>query len=221
MVRGLDEGESAALVVSECQRGVLDPEHAIFTGLAEQCAERRTLEKIRTLANEFRAEGLPVVHIHVAHWTGFKGFARKNPVSGLVAKQARMLDGTPQVDPMPLVLPQGGDIVSLRHSGIGMWYGTDLDATLRNMQIQTVVFVGVSTNMAIVLGAAGAADRGYAPIVVEDCIAGATAESHEWMIENMLPMLAAITSSEAVVRSMRGSSQTSESLVRPGSGSGL
>jgi nicotinamidase-related amidase len=199
MIRGLNQNEHAALVISECQRGVLDPALAIFPGLAEQSTQRQTLRRIATLARLFRSCDLPVIHIHVAHRLNYQGFARRNPVSGLVAKQGRMLEGTAQVQSMPEVHPEGNDVISLRHNGVGMWYGTDLDATLRNMSVETIVFTGVSTNLAIMLGAAGAADRGYSAVVVEDAIAGASAESHRWIVNNSIPMLASMASVDALV----------------------
>jgi hypothetical protein len=52
MVRGLDQAEHAALVVCECQRGVLDSSMAIFPGLAEQAEQRGMLANIARLARK-------------------------------------------------------------------------------------------------------------------------------------------------------------------------
>ncbi|WP_336502276.1 hypothetical protein [Candidatus Frankia alpina] len=117
MVNGLDRGERAALIVSECLRGTLDPELTIFGGLAEQAAERGILPRI---AADFRALGLPVVHIHVAHRSDFGAFSDTNPVSAKVRRERRVLAGTPQASPMPQVAPLSGDYVSTRRSGLAM-----------------------------------------------------------------------------------------------------
>ena len=64
-----------------------------------------------------------------------------------------MLRGTPDVEPMEGLVPEPSDYVSVRRSGLGMWYGTDLDATLRDLGVATVVLSGVSTNLALFAGA--------------------------------------------------------------------
>ncbi|CAJ61786.1 MULTISPECIES: cysteine hydrolase [Frankia] len=198
MVHGLDRGERAALVVSECLRGTLDPELAIFAGLAEQAAARGILARIAALAADFRTLELPVVHIHVAHRPDFGAFSDTNPVSAKVRRERRVLAGTPQAEPMPQVAPQPGDYVSTRRSGLAMWYGTDLDSTLRNLRVDTVVLTGVSTNMALLAGALGATDRGYRSVLVEDATAGASAESHAWIVANQLRMLSTIARADEI-----------------------
>jgi nicotinamidase-related amidase len=191
-VRGLGPGATPALVIVECQRGVLDPGLSIFEGLARQCAERGVLGRIAGLAAAFRAAGRPVLHAHVAHRPDFSGAAVTNPITARTAREGRMVAGTAQVEAMPEVAPEVGDHVSTRHSGLGLWYGTDVDSTLRNLRVDTVVLCGVSTNIALFAGALGAVDRGYRAVVVTDASAGASAESHEWMLTNTLPLIATL-----------------------------
>jgi nicotinamidase-related amidase len=194
MIRGLGPEQRAALLIVECQRGVLDPELAIFAGLADQAAGRGILPRIAALAAGFRTAGLPVVHAHVAHRADFGGAAVTNPITARTARERRMVAGTPEVEPMPEVVPAPGDFVSTRHSGLGLWYGTDVDSTLRNLRVGTVVLTGVSTNLALFAGV----DRGYQAVIVEDASAGATADAHDWMVTNTLPLLAALAPAEAV-----------------------
>jgi nicotinamidase-related amidase len=95
--------------------------------------------------------------------------------------------------------PEPSDYLSVRRSGLGMWYGTDLDATLRNLGVETVVLSGVSTNLALFAGAIGAVDRGYRAVLAEDASAGATPEQHEWMITNALPLITTISSVDDII----------------------
>ena len=198
MVRGLDSGERAALVICECQRGVLDRSLAIFPGLAEEAEARGMLANIARLATAFRARQLPVVHAHVAHRPDFGGTVVNSMVAARSRKAQSMRAGTPDVDPMDGAVPEPSDYVSLRRSGLGMWYGTDLDATLRNLGVETVVLSGVSTNLALFAGAIGAVDRGYQAVLAEDASAGAAPELHEWMITNALPLVATVASADDI-----------------------
>lgn len=199
MVRGLEDDDRAALLVIECQRGVLDPELAIFPSLAEAATEREILGRIAALAGAWRSAGLPVVHVHVMHRPDFGGAAMTNPITAASAKRGLMVTGSAHVDAMPEVAPEPGDYVSVRHSGLGMWYGTDLDVTLRNLGVTTVVLTGVSTNIALFAGSIGAVDRGYHAVVVEDATAGADADVHEVMTTQTLPLLAAVVSTTDVL----------------------
>jgi nicotinamidase-related amidase len=199
VVRGLDSGQRAALVISECQRGVLDPSIAIFPGLAEQAAARGIVGAIGRLAGAFRDAGLPVVHVHVAHRPDFGGVVPNSLVAVRARKSDSMVAGTPAVEPMEGVAPEPGDYVSLRRAGVGMWYGTDLDATLRNLGVTTLVLCGVSTNIALFAGSMGAIDRGYWVVLPEDATAGAAPDLHEWMTTNTLPLIATMSTADEVI----------------------
>jgi nicotinamidase-related amidase len=199
MVRGLDHAEHAALVVSECQRGVLDPSMAIFPGLAQQAEERGMLANVDRLARAFRGAGLPVAHVHVAHRPDLGGVVANSVVAARTLKSGSMRAGTPEVEPMEGAVPEPSDYVSSRHSGLGMWYGTNLDATLRSLRVETIVLSGVSTNIALFAGALGAVDRGYKAVLAEDATAGAAADLHDWMITNTLPILATITTVDEII----------------------
>jgi nicotinamidase-related amidase len=190
------------LLIVECQRGVLDPGLSIFPGLAGQCAERGILDRIATLAAAFRRADGPVVHAHVAHRPDFLGAAVTNPLTARTRREGRMVAGTAEVEPMPEVAPAPGDFVSSRHSGLGLWYGTDVDSTLRNLRVDTVVLAGVSTNIALFAGALGAVDRGYQAVIVTDASAGATAEAHDWMVTNTLPLIAALATTDEVIAAL-------------------
>lgn len=200
--RGLEPGTRPALVISECQRGILDPAFSSIPGLAGQAAERGILPKIAVLAARFRELGLPVAHVHIAHNPGGVGLAVTSPLAALGRRGAGMEEGTPPAEPMADVAPVRGDIVSARRSGLAMWYGTDLDALLRNEHVGTLVMTGVSTNVAVFGGSLGAVDRGYQVVIPEDCTAGATPETHQFQITQQLPLLAAMTTSAAVLAAL-------------------
>jgi nicotinamidase-related amidase len=199
MVRGLDQGELAALVVCECQRGVLDPSMAIFPGLAEEAAARGMLAKIARLASAFRVAGLPVVHVHVVHRADLGGVVANSMITARGLKSGSMRVGTPEVEAMEGAVPDPSDYISARQSGVGMWYGTNLDVTLRSLRVDTIVLSGVSTNVAMFGGALGAVDRGYKAVLAEDATAGATADLHEWMVTNTLPLLATMSTVDDIV----------------------
>ena len=172
---------------------------AIFPGLAQQAEERGMLANIARLASAFRASGLPVMHSHVAHRPDLGGIVANSLVAARTLRSGSMRAGTAEVEPMEGAVPEPSDYLSLRQSGLGMWYGSNLDATLRNLRVETIVLTGVSTNIALFAGAVGAVDRGYKAVLAEDATAGAAPDQHDWMITNTLPILATISTVDQVI----------------------
>lgn len=204
-MRGFEPGSRVALLISECQRGVIDPGLSLFSGLVEQVAERGIVAKIKHLAQVFRDSGAPVVHLHVAHPVDYVGVPMTSLIVARSAKTGAMLIGSDDVEPVPELVPQDGDIVHCRGFSLVAFHGTDLDSVLRNRGITTLVMVGVSSNIAIPGMALCASDFGYQVIVPEDCIAGATPESHAFTITNTLPLYSTLTMAadvEAAVTAM-------------------
>ena len=160
------------------------------------------LANIARLASAFRVAGLPVVHAHVAHRADLGGVVANSMITARSLKSGGMRVGTAAAAPMEGAVPEPSDYISPRQSGLGMWYGTNLDATLRNLRVETIVLSGVSTNVALFAGALGAVERGYKAVLAEDATAGATLESHDWMIANTLPLLATISSVDEIVAAL-------------------
>jgi nicotinamidase-related amidase len=192
---------SAALVISECQRGILDPS-ASLPALAAQAAERGITARIAGLARAFRAAGLPVVHCHIAHRPDLAGVRPNSLLGALAIKNRTLIAGTPDTLPPPELTPQPGDHVSTRTTGITAFYGTDLDATLRLRSVETIVLTGLSTDVAIPGLALEAVNRGYYVRIPADCVAGTSASSYEFMMNGMLSVIARITDAAAVLTSL-------------------
>lgn len=198
MVRGLSKSEHAALLIIECQRGVLEPGLAPFAGLVEQVGSRGIVPRIAMLAQTFRACGKPVIHLHVAHRPDYSDLPVTSMITGLSVKHGRMRVGTVEVEPVPELVPQKGDIVHARTFSLVAFNGTDLNAMLHNMGVQTIVLAGVSTNVAVSGCAVCGSDLGFQVVVAEDCIAAASAEMHTMMVQQLLPLYATVSSSQEI-----------------------
>lgn len=191
-----------ALLVNECQRGLLDREHALFPGIAQEAADRGIVPRIARLAGFFRRNGLPVVFIHVRHRRDFAGVAINNPAVAYVQRVGGLVEESVQVEPVPELAPREKDHLVIRHSGMTVFYGNNLDSLLRNLQIRTLVLAGVSTNVAIPGMVLGGLDRGFSIVVPEDCIAGADPESHEALVQHLIHPLAQVCHSDDVAHSL-------------------
>ncbi|GLZ84472.1 isochorismatase [Metapseudomonas resinovorans] len=202
MLRGLDKGQRAALLISECQQGVIDPALSPFQSLAEQAAARSIVPRIARLAQCFRDAELPVIHLHVVHRPGYPDLPRTSAIIVRSVKDQRMIAGSQDVLAVEELQPHPTDIVHARSFALVAFHGTELDAMLRHMGVQTLVAVGVSTNVAISGLSLCGSDLGYQVVVPEDCIAGASAESHEFILRNLLPLYSTVCDSDAVVQAI-------------------
>lgn len=197
-LRGLGPTDRPALLISECQRGVVEPGLSPFVTLAEQVEARGIVGKIGALAAAFRAAGLPVFHLHVAHRADCADVPLTNVILARSVKQGRMRIGTPDVESVPALEVMPGDVLHARGFSLVSFHGTDLDQQLRNRGVTTLVLCGVSSNVAVSGTALCGSDLGYQVLVPEDCIAGATAESHAFMVQQSLPLYSTLTTGAAV-----------------------
>jgi nicotinamidase-related amidase len=187
-----------ALVISECQRGILDAGRPVAPGLAEEAAARGIVPRTARLARLFRERGLPVVHCVIEHRPDQVGMLPNSYLGVMALRHRHMIAGTPDAEIAAELTPEPSDIVSARATGLTAFYGTDLDAMLRLQGVRTVVLAGVSTNVALPGLALEAVNRGYDVVLAEDCTAGASAAAHRQMIDNLLAVVARIGSADRI-----------------------
>jgi len=197
-MRGLASGERSALVILECQNGMTNPAYASNTGLAAQAAARGIIEAIAVLAADCRRVSVPVVHCTFVPRSDFAATRANCLLLGSLRKKAAVYEGRPEAEIHPLLTPQPDDFVIQRQHGLSAFHGTELEPVLRALGIQTVILAGVSTNIAIPGTSLEAVNRGFTVVIPEDCTAGAWREAHEFQVAHTLPLLATVTTSEAV-----------------------
>jgi nicotinamidase-related amidase len=202
VVRGLEPGKRAALVVNEVQNAITNPSY-IDSPLAGQAAERGIVARINTLTEAFREAGAPVIFATIAARTAdFAGFRVNCVLAAGIRRKGHLVAGTATAAIHDDLVVDPSDIISSRAHGMAPFTGTTLDATLRGYDIDTVVLCGVSTNIALPGAATEAVALGYNVVLAEDCSAGATPETHHMQITMHLPMLATVTDAESVIASL-------------------
>ena len=182
---------------------MIDPAVAtLMTPLAEQAEQRSIAPRIDELAAAFRAVGAPVAHCTIVPAADWEGYAVSSPLAGVTKKVGEMREGEPAVDIHPAIVPEPGDIMVPRRTGMTSFHGTQLEDELRSRNVTTVVVVGISTNIAVPGTTLEAVNRGFNAVVVEDCIAGTSDEIHRFVVTNLIPPLATVTSAAEVVAAL-------------------
>lgn len=188
--------EETALLLVECQRGVVG-DLSMLPALAEQA--KPALATMGRLAAGARATGVAVLHLTYHPLAGGRSNNRRSPMMRATKASAGWGPDSPEVEVVPEIGVEPGDITLVRHSGISPVYRTDTLTMLRNMGIDEVVVAGVSTNWAIPLTVAGVADEDMTPVVPVDCAVGAPLEHHESMLRHALGFVARLTTADELL----------------------
>lgn len=169
---------------------------SVLPELAQE-AHRLAVPNIARLAAAARSIGVPVVHcLAVRHPDGLGANDNAPIFRALTRRGIGIAPGSPGAQVVPEIGVAPGDLELVRYHGLGPMSGTELDAVLRNMRVGTVVAVGVSVNIAITSVTLDAANAGYEVVIPRDAVAGVPPEWADAMIDNMLTLLATITTTD-------------------------
>jgi nicotinamidase-related amidase len=146
---------------------VIDLQRWFFKSPERQAGLRGLIAGCNELIDFFRGKGLPIVHILTVHKAdGSTGdlWMKRN-------KKTSLVEGTADAEEFPEVHTFDTDVVLIktRHSA---FIRTDLERVLREVQVDTVVLAGFSTNACVGLTAIDAYERDFDVILARDAILG-------------------------------------------------
>ena len=196
----------AALCIVEMQNDIVHESNVGQRGvggvLAAQVQKRDVIPKLQRVIAACRRGALPILYIN---FCGKPGFPRPNTLLHRRSQREPMLvEGTWGVHVHEALAPQPQDFVLERTVGVDGSYGTQLYPVLRMLGRTTMLIGGVSTNLAVEGIVRASVNRGFDLVVVQDCCASYPDEWHRFSIENIMPLLATVTTSEAVIRALGG-----------------
>lgn len=160
-----------ALLVIDMLNDFVKPDGALYIGEAAQ----RVAKEVEAIIDKARREGMPVIYICDNHRADDAEFNMFKP---------HCVKGTKGAEIVEELAPQPGDYIipKRRYSA---FFGTDLDATLREMGVSELVLVGVCTNICVLYTAADARMLNYDVTVVRNAVASFSQEAHEFALKEM------------------------------------
>jgi nicotinamidase-related amidase len=198
-LRALVDPAHTALVLQEVQNGVVGTPSAL-PALAEAARAVGLVENCARLARAARAAGVPVVHCTAETRADLRGANRNARLFLGVAKSpVRLSPGSDAVRVPDEIGVEPSDILLPRYHGLGPMGGTQLDPTLRNLGVTTIVGVGVSVNIGMTNFAFDAVNRGYQMVMPRDAVAGVPREYADAVLDNTLHLVATLTTTAEVV----------------------
>jgi len=169
LVETIDADKTAVIIV-DMLNDFVRPNGALPVPGAENLIpnQQRILEKARE-------EGLFVVYVADHHMPDDEEF----DVWG-----AHAVEGTEGAQVIDEIASKGNEkvIPKRRYSG---FFGTDLDLTLREHDIEKVIIFGVLTDICVNYTSAGATARGYDAVVVSDAVSSNDEEDHKFALKHM------------------------------------
>jgi nicotinamidase-related amidase len=186
----LIEGRAALLVI-DMQNDFCDPNVGTYATGAVQI-----IEPIRTLIECARRTETPVIFTQEIHRPDHLDAGReRDPGAGLP------YPGGQADDPLPIHCvagTTGAEIVDelepnpvdvrIAKRRYSCFLGTDLQLLLNGLDVQTLLITGVCSNICVLWTAGDAYQLDYHVRVIEDCIAGTSAEEHEAALTIMRPL---------------------------------
>jgi nicotinamidase-related amidase len=173
----LDSARTALLVV-HMAKGVAGEVDTPFNRLFRRRAEKTGVIGVQArLLEGFRRAKAKVVYTLVTYQPGLPGVRPSSPLFRTLVESPTLLEGTTAVEVIDDVAPRPGDPV-VRGQAASGFDGTALDTILRVAGIDTLVLVGIATDVAVESTARAASDRQYRTIVVSDACQADSDEAH-------------------------------------------
>lgn len=189
----------SALLIMECQEGVIGAGSGRLNALGDAVARHGIVDRIATVLGTARRAGVPVFYLNASRRADSGGSSANCLLLALGRKGTPLILGSPQQAVVAPLAPQDGDYVFHRMHGVTPFHGTELDQVLRNLGVKTVVACGVSVNIGITGLTIEAVNCGYQVVLLRDGVAGTPDTYVDAVFENTLRLLATITTTQEVI----------------------
>jgi nicotinamidase-related amidase len=187
----IDPARTAVLSM-DCQAGIV----SIYT----RDAKDAFLDRVASVLNHARANGMTVIHIQVGFRPGLPEVSSRNALFGAIksSEQHQSLFKEPLGAFPTTIAPQDDEIVITKHR-ISAFAGTDLAMILRANDIDTLVLYGIATSGVVLSTLLEAVDADYRVAVIGDCCADLDLSLHDCLIQQFFPKRGTVLSSEGFI----------------------
>lgn len=188
-----------ALLLMECQEGIIGSGGGRLSALAESVARHGTIDQIGRVLAAARRSKVPVFYLTAARRADSAGASANCLLLALGRKGTPLLPGSPQQAVVKALAPHERDFVVTRFHGLTPFHAGELDQLLRNLGIKTIVATGVSVNIGIPGMTIEAVNYGYQVVIPRQAVAGTPDEHVDSVFEHTLRLLATVATVDDVV----------------------
>jgi nicotinamidase-related amidase len=203
----LAAAEHSAVLTMEIQRGVVG-DLSSFPELAAATKDSDLVAHTAELLHAARDCGVPVVHCIAEFRADRRGSAPNAPlITAMLRRPEHLLVGSPAAEIVPGLDVHATDIICARRHGVSPFIGTNLDPTLRNLGVTTVIATGVSLNLGILGLVIEAVNLGYRVVVATDAVTGIPADYALSVLRNSLSLVATLSTTTEVATVFRATTE--------------
>ena len=203
-----------ALVVVHMVKGVAGEVDTPFNRLFRSRAkEKGVITAQLRLLDRFRRAKAKVVYTAVTYQQGLPGVSPTSPLWRTLFDCVCLMEGTPAVELMD-DLARRPDEPVVRGQAANGFDRTILDTTLRIGGIDTLVLVGIATDVAVESTARAASDLGYRTVVVADACTADTDESHARSLDVLQKWFAETPTADEVLNALGREESAARSFRR-------
>ena len=160
-----------ALLIIDMLVDFIDPQGALYIGPAAQ----ELVPAVKARLEEYRDNGNPIIFLCDHHLEDDHEFKMFPPHS---------LKGSGGEEIIADLTPLPGERVIYKRR-FSAFFGTDLDLTLRDLDVNEIELIGVCTNICILYTAAEARMRSYLVTVPVKAVASFDQEAHDFALKEM------------------------------------
>lgn len=190
------EPARCAILVFECQENVIGAGSRI-PGLVAAVKARGIVANIARLLQSARGAGAHRFFCTAEMRSDDLGRAR-TPLHDRTRRSPQPAGDDSDSSVVRELGPEKGDVVLPRSHGMSAFYNTSLDPCLRDLEIRTVIPVGVSLNIGLIGTTIEAVNHGYRVVFPEDCAAGDPPEYGDQVLRYAIRNLAYVTTSQRI-----------------------
>lgn len=183
-----------ALLLLDLQEGILD---RFKDGKAAY------LSRVSKTTSAARAAGIRIIYIQTCFRAGHPEISHRNLTSAKIASYGGFVEGDAAVAISASVAPLEHDIVVTKRR-VSAFGGSDLDAVLRGLDVNSLVIAGVATSGAVLSTVRQAADLDFALTVLGDLCFDPDEEVHRVLLEKIFPRQARTLDAELWVQELGG-----------------
>lgn len=156
---------------------------------------RGLISPVRRLLAQARKAGIPVIYVNDSHRLGLKEDRE------FKKRTEHCIEGTWGAAVIDELKPKKKDFVVLKRRFSG-FYDTDLDLTLKDLCIDTVIVMGVVTNICVRSTIHDAFFRGYKVLVPRDCVMATGEREQESSLYDIETHFGDLATSETIIEMM-------------------
>lgn len=150
---------------------------------------------IRKLIQKARSVGIPVIYVNDSHRPGLREDRE------FKKRSEHCIEGTWGARVVSELKPQNSDLVITKRRFSG-FFETDLDLTLKDLKIDSVIVTGVVTNICVRSTIHDAFFRGYKVIVPRDCVMATGEREQESSLHDIETHFGDVMTSETIMKLM-------------------